>query len=144
MEGIDIKKDVDMLWRRLTQSAAQPELWMDLVCSYAHAGLLWQAGYAARQAVKYDEKLLARLQGLDLGSWRDITAGDALLGRSDLPDAGKRAEQFQEQLEEVFIPDLDGAVDTMVAINMATMEIITQVFRTIPVGVANPMQSGTT
>ena len=95
-----MKKDVGILWRRLTQSAAQPELWMDLVCSYAHAGLLWQAGYAARQAIKYDEKLLARLQGLELGPWRDITAGDALLGRSVLPEAAERAEQFQTHLAE--------------------------------------------
>ena len=44
----------------------------------------------------------------------------------------------------VFIPALDGAADTMEAMNMATMEIITQAFRTIRVDVDNPMQSGTT
>ena len=73
-------------------------IWMDLVRRYATAGLEWQAGHAARQALKADASLLPQLRALDLGSWQDTSVGDALLGRAVLPEAAELAELFYERL----------------------------------------------
>lgn len=82
------------LWQSLRQSVAQPAVWMELASNYASSGLPWQAGYAARQALRLDAGLDAQLQALNIGQWRDAFAGDALLGRAMLPEAAALAERF--------------------------------------------------
>lgn len=100
MASICNENDVGMLWQMLRQSAMQPVLWLDLARSYAECGLPWQAGYAARQALRLDANLKPQLQALDMGLWQDIAAGDALLGWAVLPDAAVLAEKFSARLNE--------------------------------------------
>jgi len=90
----------DLLWQSLRQSVAQPTVWLDLARSYASRGLPWQAGYAARQALRLDAGLEAQLQALDIGPWHDTSAGDALLGRTTLPEAAALAERFSAVVNE--------------------------------------------
>jgi len=75
-------------------SAAQPAVWLDMARQYAGQSLLWQAGYAARQALRLDAALLPALQALGLSGWQDASAGDALLGRPSLPEAAALAKRF--------------------------------------------------
>lgn len=93
------ENDVAKLWQRLGQSATQPAVWLALARSYAGQGLPWQAGYAARQALRFDAALAPALQALDIGSWQEATAGDALLGRATLPEAAALAERFIARLK---------------------------------------------
>lgn len=95
-----IENDVAMLWQRLRQSAVQPALWFDLARSYAGCCLPWQAGYAARQALRFDAALMPALQALELGHWQDAAAGDGLLGRTALAEAAELAERFSVRLSE--------------------------------------------
>ena len=76
----------------------QPALWLGLARDYAERGLPWQAGYAARQALRFDAALAPQLQVLDLGPWQAANSGDAQLGRATLPEAASLAEQFAERL----------------------------------------------
>lgn len=89
-----------LLWQQLAQSAAQPTLWLALARNYAGLGLPWQAGYAARQALRCDATLAPALNVLTLGPWQDVAAGDALLGRSALPETAALAERFALQITE--------------------------------------------
>lgn len=91
---------IDLLWQKLRQSATQSAVWFELTQSYALASLPWQAGYAARQALRCDAALRPRLQDLELGSWQDPAGGDALLGRATLPDAVLLAEKFSARVDE--------------------------------------------
>ena len=75
------------LWLSLRASPVQASAWFELSRAYAAANLPWQAGYAARQALRCDAALQPRLQDLNLGAWQDTGAGDALLGRAALPEA---------------------------------------------------------
>lgn len=92
--------DAALLWQKLRRSATQPAVWLVLARSYAARGLPWQAGYAARQALRLDAALAPQLQALDIGQWQDATAGDALLGRSALPEAAALAQRFFARLNE--------------------------------------------
>lgn len=89
-----------LLWQSLRQSVAQPTVWFDLARNYASRGLPWQAGYAARQALRLDAGLGAQLQALDIGSWHDASAGDALLGQATLPEAAALAERFSAVVDD--------------------------------------------
>ncbi len=86
--------DAAELWRQLRASARQASVWLALATDYRHHALPWQAGYAARQALRCDPDLRAQLDTLDLGPWQDPAAGDAQLGRPTLPQASALVEQF--------------------------------------------------
>ena len=100
MTSADQLTEVDTLWRRLRQSLAQPALWLALARAYARDDLLWQAGYAARQASRLDAALLPALQALAIGAWQDGNDGDALLGRAALADAPALARVFSAQVRQ--------------------------------------------
>ena len=84
-------------WLHLRQNPGQPMLWLDLARTYASLALPWQAGYAARQALRLNAGLAAQLQALEIGRWQDGTGGDALLGRASLPETAALAERFATQ-----------------------------------------------
>jgi predicted O-linked N-acetylglucosamine transferase (SPINDLY family) len=94
------ENNATMLWQLLRQSAVQPLVWLDLARYYEGHDLPWQAGYAARQALRFDAGLWPQLQALDIGHWQDASAGDALLGRATLPEAALLAEQFSAMVNE--------------------------------------------
>jgi len=95
-----IENDAAKLWQRLGQNPAQAALWLSLARSYAGHGLPWQAGYAARQALRFDATLAPALQALDIGSWQEATAGDAALGRPTLDGVAALAERFSARVNE--------------------------------------------
>ena len=91
-------EDVSGLWLAL-RSPGQPALWLELARRYAGAGLAWQAGYAGRQAMRLAPDLLPELIKLDrpeLGAWRELATGDAMLGRAVLADAAARIERYRQ------------------------------------------------
>ncbi len=88
-----------MLWQSLRQSAAQPEVWLELAHSYTELDLPWQAEYTARQALRLDTSLEQRLPVSAVGHRQDTSGGDALLGRAALPDASLLAERFSARVE---------------------------------------------
>lgn len=88
--------DVAALWRQLRRHTTRTALWVDLGRFYAAQALPWQAGYAARQALRLDPSVLPTLQQLQIESWQDSNAGDALLGRAKLSQAADLAARFQE------------------------------------------------
>ncbi|MBI5439496.1 MAG: hypothetical protein HY936_11245 [Nitrosomonadales bacterium] len=92
--------DTSTQWQLLRASAKQPLVWLELARSYESHGLPWQAGYAARQALRCDAALRPQLDALNIASWQDASAGDALLGRAVLPEAAALAERFSARLGE--------------------------------------------
>ncbi len=92
--------DVARLWQQLRRFRMRPALWLDLARGYAGRGLLWQAGYAARQVYRLDASLLLQLQALQLGPWQDTHAGDALLGGLALADAGALTQRFAQAVAQ--------------------------------------------
>lgn len=86
-------------WRTLREGAGQPTIWLALARRYAALDLPWQAGYAARQALRLDATLDASLQLLAIGPWHDATFGDGMLGRTTLAQADLLAQRFQVQLQ---------------------------------------------
>lgn len=92
--------DVGRLWQQLRRFPTRPALWLDLARSYAKRGLLWQAGYAARQVYRLDASLLVQLQALKLGAWQDPAAGDALLGGLALADVGALTQRFAQAVAQ--------------------------------------------
>lgn len=90
-------------WALLRRSAIQASVWFELARDYAVRGLPWQAGYAARQALRCNSALQAQLQALNIDRWQDGFAGDALLGRASLSNAAELAKQFDDALRA--IPD---------------------------------------
>ena len=92
--------DVAVLWRQLRSFATRPALWLDLARCYAGRGLLWQAGYAARQTYRLEASLLVQLQALKLGAWQDPAAGDALLGGLALVDVGALTQRFAQAVAQ--------------------------------------------
>lgn len=86
--------DVATLWQQLRHAAAQPLVWLELARSYAAQELSWQAGYAARQALRLDASLRAQLQTLGIANWQDAAGGDGLLGRAELAQAAELALRF--------------------------------------------------
>jgi predicted O-linked N-acetylglucosamine transferase (SPINDLY family) len=85
---------VGSLWRQVGTAPALAGPWLALARAYEAQGLPWQAGYSARQALRLDPGLLAELQALAPDGWRDAAAGDALLGRAELPGADDLAQRF--------------------------------------------------
>lgn len=94
MNAVSHQDTVAMLWRQLSQSTTQTKLWLDLARSYASHDLPWQAGYAARQALRFDANLGPALQALERGAWNDAGTADSLLGRATLTAASSLAERF--------------------------------------------------
>ena len=92
--------DVAVLWQQLRQFTTRAPLWLGLAHHYAARGLMWQAGYAARQAYRLDASLLAPLHAMGLGAWQDPADGDALLGSAALPNAAALAQRFAAALDE--------------------------------------------
>lgn len=90
--------DLGELWRRLRQSIAQPGSWLALARTYCCLNLPWQAGYAARQALRLDANLLHQLNALSIVDWQVPSKGDALLGRDKLANAAELADRFQSHL----------------------------------------------
>lgn len=95
-----VPDSISAKWIMLRQSVAHAQAWSDLAHIYAGHGLPWQAGYAARQALRLDAALGPGLQVLGMGAWQAAAAGDALLGRSVLSEAALLVEQFEAQLKE--------------------------------------------
>ena len=87
-------------WQRLRASVVDGEAWLELARRYHGRGLDWQAGYAARQAVRCQSALGASVQALGIPGWSDAASGDGLLGRADLPDARKLAEDFSAMVRD--------------------------------------------
>ena len=92
--------DVATLWQHVRRFATRPALWLDLARGYAERGLLWQAGYAARQAYRLDASLLVQLQALKLGAWQDAHAGDAWLGGLALANVGADAGALMQRFAQ--------------------------------------------
>jgi len=92
--------DTAVMWQQLRQSATLTAVWWRLAHKYAAQGLPWQAGYAARQAVRLDASLEPKCQKLNIGQWKEADGGDGLLGRSSLPDARLQVERFQACVNE--------------------------------------------
>jgi len=92
--------DTSTQWQLLRASPKQPLLWLELARGYESHGLPWQAGYAARQALRCDAALRPQLDALNIDRWQDASAGDALLGRAALPEAAALAERFSARLGE--------------------------------------------
>lgn len=95
-----MQSDVSSEWQSLRASPLQTSAWRDLASRYAQRNLPWQAGYAARQALRCDATLRPHLDALNLGAWQDAAAGDALLGRAVLPEAATLAEHFSSAVSE--------------------------------------------
>jgi hypothetical protein len=87
-------------WQLLRTSAVQAAVWFDLARDYGQRDLRWQAGYAARQALRCDAAMRSQLDALDIGAWQDASAGDALLGRAQLPQASALAKRFAAAVQE--------------------------------------------
>lgn len=87
------------LWQQLKLTPTQSTLWSDLALSYFAKALHWQAGYAARQALRLDPTLAPQLQTLPIGDMHEPANGDAQLGREVLVDAPTIEQRFVEQLE---------------------------------------------
>ncbi len=85
---------VGSLWRQVGISPTLAGPWLALARAYAAHDLPWQASYSARQALRLDAGLLAELQALAVDRWQDAAAGDALLGRAELPGAQDLAQRF--------------------------------------------------
>lgn len=100
MSKVPNNNDVAILWQQLAQSASQSTAWLELALGYAGFGLPWQAGYSARQALRFDATLRPVLQALDIGQWQDATTGDALLGRASLPEADELAKRFHARVKD--------------------------------------------
>jgi protein O-GlcNAc transferase len=86
--------DISELWQLLRTSPAQATVWLDLAHKYGQRSLPWQAGYAARQALRCDVSLRPHIESLDIDTGQDVAASDAQLGRAVLPDARELAERF--------------------------------------------------
>lgn len=96
----EIRSGVPDVWQSLRASPIQANAWLDLASRYAQRSLPWQAGYAARQALRCDAALRPQLETLNLGAWQDAASGDALLGRAVLPEAAALAEHFSAAVSE--------------------------------------------
>ncbi len=90
-------------WSLLRSSAVQASAWFELARQYDYRKLPWQAGYAARQAVRCDAALGPQVESLKLGAKQESPAGDALLGRAMFPEAAQLAARFTDAVDD--IPD---------------------------------------
>lgn len=87
-------------WALLRASAVQAPAWLDLARHYAGRNLSWQAGYAARQALRCDSALRPQLEAMAIERWQDASAGDALLGRASIPEATTLEKRFSAAVTE--------------------------------------------
>ena len=78
-------------WTQLRANPAHAPAWLELARDYKRRNLPWQAGYAARQALRCDPALLPQLEAL---------VADAPLGRASLPDAAAKAREFSAALAQ--------------------------------------------
>ncbi len=99
-ENIAPSHTISSAWLALRGAPLQAPVWLDLARAYALRGLPWQAGYAARQAVRCDPALDSQLDALEIGPWRDAAAGDGLLWRRELPDAAMLAGKFSAAVRD--------------------------------------------
>mgnify|MGYP003385341301 CR=1 FL=1 len=94
---------VSNLWAALRISAVDAQTWFALAKTYTTLGLPWQGGYTARQALRLDAGLSARLNALDLPGWQDTSPGangvDILLGRASLPESAALVARFLDHLK---------------------------------------------
>ena len=88
------------LWSRLRSSPVQASAWFELARQYDQRSLPWQAGYAARQAVRCDAALRPPVEALKIEAWQEVSAGDARLGRAVLPEAAALAARFSAAVHE--------------------------------------------
>lgn len=93
-------RDAAAYWRLLKQSPTQATVWLELAEYYGLLGLPWQAGYAARQALRCAVDLRPRLEALGIDHWQDPAAGDGLLGRASLPEAAVLLERFSRVFQD--------------------------------------------
>ena len=93
-------QDVAKLWQQLKHSPTQPELWLNLAGNYTKLGLPWQAGYAARQTIRLDTKMLTELQAIGCVHFQDESQGDAILGRAEMPQSDTKTERFSLQVQD--------------------------------------------
>lgn len=98
LQALQQRHAVALLWSTLATAPTQVASWLDLARAYAAASLPWQAGYAARQALRLDSTLQATLQALAIPGWQDPALGDAQLGRPGLADAAAQAGRCQAQV----------------------------------------------
>jgi predicted O-linked N-acetylglucosamine transferase (SPINDLY family) len=75
---------VSARWNGLRADPAQAPAWLELARDYAARALPWQAGYAARQALRLDPGLAPACNALRLGDWAGAGAADSQLGRAEL------------------------------------------------------------
>lgn len=88
--------DIESQWQKLRSNPSSAIAWHELASCYAGHNLPWQAGYAARQALRFDSALLPALNKLSIGAWQDAAMGDGRLGRPDLRDTEQLIALFSE------------------------------------------------
>ena len=98
LQALQQRQAVALLWATLATAPTQLAPWLDLARAYAAASLPWQAGYAARQALRLDSTQQAALQALAIPGWQDPALGDAQLGRPSLASAAAQAARCQAQV----------------------------------------------
>ena len=82
------------LWQQVRRFISRSTLRLELARSYAGCGLVWQAGYTARQAYRLDASSLTQLQTLELGAWQNMAADDALLEWLTFADVALLTQHF--------------------------------------------------
>ena len=87
-----------LLWIALTQSLLQPTVWFELAKGYGAEKLPWQAGYAARQAVRVDGGILPRVEALHLVGWQTEEIPPPLLGNGDVSETAGQIGRFRQQV----------------------------------------------
>lgn len=96
--GPEPSEAIACLWQQLRRLPSRADLWLDLAHAYVRLGLLWQAGYAARQSHRLDPSLRPQLDALALGSWQDTTDADALLASVGPSEAAQLTRHFNESV----------------------------------------------
>jgi protein O-GlcNAc transferase len=93
-------EDSEPPWSALRRTPLHAARWLDLVRDYRQNDLPWQAGYAARQALRCDPALRRELDALQQASGYEPDAGDGLLGRPTLAGSGELIERFSARTRE--------------------------------------------
>ncbi len=87
-------------WNSLRISPVLPQAWMTLARFYLSRNLPWQAGYAARLALRCNPALRQLIADLDLVDLLDANTGDAQLGRAVLSNKNELIEKFTAAIVE--------------------------------------------
>ena len=98
MAEIGRNNNPGLLWIALTQSLLQPTVWFELAKGYGAEKLSWQAGYAARQAVRVDRGILPRVEALHLVGWQNEEIPPPLLGNGDVSETAGQIGRFRQQV----------------------------------------------